>query len=63
MRLTGIKAGDLVECDVRGQRFFARADGPGNGRLAVLPLDHRVTNRAVSAREVIGHYRKAKGSR
>lgn len=62
MRTTGIKTGDVVECNVRGQRFFAKAQGPGNGSLPIHPLDTRVTYRTVKAREVVGHYRKAAGS-
>jgi hypothetical protein len=76
MRLAGIKAGDVVLCDVRGRRFYAIAvvDGDyasapivdpqkphgGGGELAVDPITSGVTYRRVSARQVIAHWRRAR---
>lgn len=66
MRLAGIKPGDLVEVDKRGARFYARvtvANAPGLGGISFMPLDPtRCSYRGASAREVVGIYRKAKGS-
>lgn len=65
MRTTGIKEGDLVECDVRGQRFFARVNSDTNGDrlIKVEPFNVAVGYRSATARQIVGHYRKARGSR
>lgn len=62
MRTQTIKAGDLVECDVRGQTFFARVVDRDE-KLVIEPLSQQITFRHVTARQVVGHYRKAAGSR
>lgn len=60
MRLNGVKAGDLVLCDVKGRRFHAEVtDTPGDGDLQVRPLTPAVTYRHVTARQVLEHWRKA----
>jgi hypothetical protein len=57
--LTGIRSGDIVECDVRGERFFAFASSNGKGEIEVESLHcHRF--RIVTARQVVGHWRKRK---
>lgn len=62
MRTKLIRPGDLVECDVRGQRFFARVEEVDKV-VRIAPLSRQITYRSVSARQIIGHYRKAAGSR
>jgi hypothetical protein len=68
MRLTSVRAGDIIECDVRGRRFHALvidpstppegcpADVPG---LSIRPFHQAITYRHVTARQVVGHWRKA----
>lgn len=66
MTTARIREADLVECDQRGQRFYGRVIGrpPGGGTgLVVEPLISALgPRRTVKPREVIGHYRRAKGS-
>jgi len=69
MTLAQIKPGDIVHVDIRGRRFYAVAQGPtylpdgrGSRALAIEPLSCRETHRVAKPRDVIGHYRKAKGS-
>lgn len=67
MVLTGIKADDIVRCDVRGYKFFALVTeqckeehrGPG---LRVRPLNpaKRLITEFVTSRQVIGIWRVAK---
>lgn len=69
MVLTGVKADDIVRCDVRGYRFFALVTahhkdehrGPG---LKVRSLNPSKTVFAsfVTSRQVIGVWRVAKRS-
>lgn len=66
MRLTGVKVGDIVLCDVRGDRFYAsvrdRAEG-GSRPLEIGALTSRpIPALKVSARQVVGHWRRRKGS-
>ncbi len=61
MRLQGIRAGDLVLCDVKGRRFHAEVTTtPAAAVLEVRPLLPAVTYRRVSSRSVIEHWRKAR---
>jgi hypothetical protein len=60
MRLQGIRAGDLVLCDVKGRRFHAEVTTtPTGAEIEVRPLLPAVTYRRVSSRSVIEHWRKA----
>lgn len=60
MRLQGIRAGDLVLCDVKGRRFHAEVTTtPTGAELEVRPLAPAVTYRRVSSRSVMEHWRKA----
>ena len=60
MRLQGIRAGDLVLCDVKGRRFHAEVTAsPTGAELEVRPLLRGITYRRVSARAVKEHWRKA----
>jgi hypothetical protein len=59
MRLGGIRAGDLVQCDVKGRRFHAQVTGCDDTGLAICPLGRAITYRHVGSRQVIAHWRKA----
>jgi hypothetical protein len=60
MRLQGIRAGDLVLCDVKGRRFHAEVTtSPTDAELEIRPLQRAITYRRVSARSVKEHWRKA----
>jgi hypothetical protein len=59
MRLGGVRAGDLVLCDVRGARFHAEVTGCDENGLAVRPLQRAITYHYVRPRQVIAHWRKA----
>lgn len=74
MTIGSVKAGDVVHVDKKGRRFHALVTGKigigaalvtGNtvkaGDLTILPFT-RETYRTASAREVVGIYRRAKGS-
>lgn len=70
VNLTGINKQDIVLCDVRSDRFYATVTahlpkGDANGKpLAIESLTGRpIPAYHVSARQVVGHWRKAKGSR
>jgi hypothetical protein len=63
MRLSGVKVGDIVQCDVRGQRFFARVDQADGHWLEVGSLNGvQLGYRRLSSRQIVGHYRRAKNS-
>jgi len=63
MRKSAIKAGDVVECDVRGRRFYSLVEACGqDSDVVIRPLSHNVTYRQVSARQVITVFRKLKSS-
>jgi hypothetical protein len=65
MSLAGVRQGDIVLCDVRGDRFFARVRGAvAEGRLPIESLTGRpIPALRVSARQVCGHWRRSKASR
>lgn len=72
MNSTGIKAGDVLRCDVRGGRFWARCSAPmrevdGLGkRITLEPLDPKgrqvLPAQWVTSRQVVGHWRQRTGS-
>lgn len=68
-RLTskGIAPGDIVEVDRKGRRFHALVEGieqreTGRFDLTVRPLDGRSTWRSATVRDVVGVWRRARGS-
>jgi hypothetical protein len=64
--LAGIKTGDLIEADVRGDRFYAEVTGriPERRWLEVHPIGNgRGPIRYVNARQVLAHWRRAGRSR
>ena len=62
MNTSGVKPGDLVECDVRGQQFVAKVTEKKNGTLLLDPVVPSVSYRSAKPREVVAHYRKSKAS-
>jgi hypothetical protein len=63
----GIAPGDIVEVDRKGRRFHALVESveqreTGRFDLAVRPLDGRSTWRTATVRDVIGVWRRARGS-
>jgi hypothetical protein len=64
VRLTGIKIDDVIEADVRGQRFYAAVEQVEPHHLWLRGLNGKALGyERVSARQVVGHYRRAAGSR
>jgi hypothetical protein len=60
MTLGAVKAGDIVEADRKGRRFFAVVTARRERELEVEPIDRRVTYHVVKAREVIGIWHKTR---
>jgi hypothetical protein len=60
MTLGAVRAGDIIEVDRKGRRFFAIVVERRERELEVEPIDRRVTYRRVKAREVIGIWRKSR---
>lgn len=63
MVMTGIQAGDIVEADVRGRRFYATVTEKAKGELQVLPITPNINYFHLKANQVIGHWKKAGRSR
>lgn len=63
MRTQGIKPGDIVICDVRGQRFYAEVTEKKDGGFQIEGLGAQfLPAYSVKARQIVGHYAKRKGS-
>lgn len=69
MNVQSVRKGDVVECDVRGRRFFAlvtRDPQPGASggprTITIRPITPSISFRVVNAPQVIGHYRRSKTS-
>jgi hypothetical protein len=60
MSLGAVRAGDIMEVDRKGRRFFAIVVERRERELEVEPIDRRVTYRRVKAREVIGIWHKTR---
>lgn len=56
MRLSAIRAGDLVLVSRLGRLFYARVSALEPGGLGLEPLDRRITYRRCRAREVREHF-------
>jgi len=63
MTLSGVKADDLVLVSKRGREFLAVVTARADGAILFEPIDRRISYRQATAREVIGHWRKAANSR
>lgn len=71
MTLGNIKAGDIVHVDKKGRRFYAKVTDTKMPVGAALIKQARFIQimpccnesyRTATAREIVGHYRKAAGS-
>lgn len=66
MQVSGIRVEDIVQCDVRGQKFYAlvekavhREGGITNRRvLKVQPICRNVTVFTVTPTQIVNHWRK-----
>jgi hypothetical protein len=66
MNIGSVRAGDIVRCDVRGDRFYAVVPEKWEGGplLPVESLSGRpIPTFHVKARQVVGHWRKSKQSK
>lgn len=72
MQTGSIRPGDILHCDVRGYLFYARAKtsvteqvGGGRRGIEIEPLkeNQHLVAAFVTARQIVGHYAKRKGSR
>lgn len=63
MNITNVKSGDVVECDVRGIRFFATVEEVGKGEVHVKPHSKQINHFHIKATQVAGHYKRMSGSR
>lgn len=62
MVLTGVKAGDIVLCDVRGFRFYAEVTETKKGSVSVEPIHKGAGYYSATSRQVVAHWRKSKAS-
>lgn len=62
MRLGSVKAGDIVEVDVRGLQFLALVEAVEAGKVLIKPLCRGVSYGSASARQVRGHWRRSRRS-
>jgi len=60
VNLQPIREEDIVECDVRGRRFYALVAGKDRGLLRIRPIDRGVNHFTVRANQVINHFRRSK---
>lgn len=58
MRLTSLRVGDLVQCDIKGRRFHAEVLERAGSDIEIRPLQNGVSYRHVRPRQVIAHWRK-----
>jgi hypothetical protein len=65
LNLAGIREGDILCCNVRGDRFYAVVrEQAAEGRVPISSLTFRpIPALRVTARQVIGHWRRSKASR
>jgi hypothetical protein len=55
--LDGIRAGDVVECEINGRAFRADVAAIEDGRLVVAPICRNISYRHASAKQVKRHWR------
>lgn len=58
MRLQGITAGDIVHCDVRGHKAYAKVVDVVSGELLVEPITPGFNYRRIRSPQVTEHWRK-----
>ncbi len=57
-----IKPGDIVDVNHKGRRFYAIVKAKAGRKLDLRPLDRNVNYFTATSYDVVGIYRKAKGS-
>lgn len=62
MNITNVKSGDVVECNVRGIRFFATVVEINKGEVQVQPHSRQINHFHIKSNQVVGHYRKTAAS-
>lgn len=62
MNLTSIRVDDIVECEVKGRRFYALVREKTRGQLIVFPITANITYRRVTSKQVVAHFRRSKQS-
>ena len=68
MNISSVKAGDVVEVDIRGQKFLAYVDElvketGKHSSLRITPTSSNITYYSCKANQVIAHYKKMKRNR
>jgi hypothetical protein len=69
VNVQSVHSGDIVECNIKGRRFFALATSDpqaspmgGFKTMTIRPITPSVSYRIVGSTQVIGHYRRSKQS-
>lgn len=60
MKLAGVKAGDIVRCDIKGRQFLATVNAKTARYLSITPVCRGVTYRSATARETVEHWSRRK---
>ena len=65
MNTAGIREGDIIQCDIRGDRFYAIArSAPAKGVVPIESLTGRpIPSMNATSRQVVAHWRKSKQSK
>lgn len=63
MTASSITAGDMVEVDKKGRRFFALVTARDGTQLSIRPVDTRISYRQATSREVVGIWHANKQTR
>jgi hypothetical protein len=62
MSIASIRVGDIVDVNHKGRRFYAIVKDKVGRKLDIRPLDRNVNYFTATGHDVVGIYRKAKGS-
>jgi hypothetical protein len=63
MNISSVKAGDIIEVDIRGSKFLAYAEElvkekGKQSSLRITPVSKNITYYSCKANQVISHYKK-----
>ena len=59
MRLERLAAGDVIKAQVKGRTVWGEVTEVGDGVVYFRPISHAAGWRHATAREIVGHWRKA----
>lgn len=60
MNISTVRPGDLVRCDVRGEKFVAEVEQKQDGELTLVPVGRTfLPAYHVKSRQVVEHWRRA----